>query len=535
MSNNTSTSNIFNTLNSSSLIKPIILFNEENKELTITEEKLELWLAYAAKNSRQYPDALNNKELCLSLLSHFGLNYPIEVLGFLNSPLGKQIEAIRKKEFIALAILDEKQYQNMLDEQALHNRRLALLLLGMTIRKSKKNQELNQSIQNQIDKTLRKKPNAEEKQKLIEVYQLKIDSYDEILYLLNCTLEEKAQEKKQLEEQINVLEKQIQAINEKYSLLTIHLKQNDFSKSLLSEEEIKEKIKALENRLGKRIQSADSSFHTYTFEEQSDFLFFKALTQRLTVIKDQHKLYDENGEETSSFERATYVLTPKQRIVSRNGVFYLLEINQDLNVMKEAEKNEAQLRFERTTPTCYTAQKSLTHYQQEERRPASELINTCKFRLKLVKVEIELLTRQSKLVRDTRMAIEQELLKQAPDVKKLKQLHKTAPTPMLNEVAKLRLKKLESALTLLKTQPSATNVYNFSLALRNSGGYNESIKNILNKIKSGQPIPPKTIEFLQKSVNSLKTPENRPLEPKSVMSTAPNPFSMTPSPFPHKK
>jgi len=311
-------------------------------------------------------------EATIQLLGRYGLQSPLAVIKFLESPTGTTIEALIHKQLVLLAGMRITQQQHYRDEQLRKHRFLALLFLAILYKKkaeAKKLRELHRQLEKLLTQSkttteqLTTLDSAEtEEQALKQTYAM----YDMSAQLIEMHLEEKIVESEKLERDILALEKQGESIETRYYILNKGLQtlenHADTIEHLSSDEEkitkIEQEIAAVNKQIDEKRATIDKLVASNQDDEAFDHLHElnglnvqqAGLQDMLAVIKHEKAFYTAEGELVNSYNKADYILSYEQKIVKENGYYYLIPKAKQLSELDSQQKQQAQQKYEHAKP-----------------------------------------------------------------------------------------------------------------------------------------------------------------------------------------
>ncbi|KTD24810.1 Dot/Icm system substrate protein LidA [Legionella lansingensis] len=630
-------------------VDSITLTTKNKEEITLTSSQLEQWFANLEARKLEHPKSKHahksstpephSHDLATQYLSRYGLKTAKDVITFLKSPAGHAIIALIGEKLAEIASINKAIRQELLDHETRKHRALAALLLGLLYRK-----EAQARARHEAEEKQSKKLHDAQKQSQTSSGQSSAEAakayaaYRESIVALEDVLKEKVKASEELEQEMDKLEKQGQAINSRYAnfdhslalldqftflmqpdamdpqqrvnflnslqneidslraeaqkitepgpdneetlkhLLTridMLKEQHDFLQSNLDkpptellQQRIDGLIKKLEGQaelIGKLIEANnDEQALRLLHEHNAMHVQVEGLRDMLAVMKGEKVLYNDEGQVTSDFTKAAFVLPkeeqgknlPKEEqgkklsIVHKNGKYYLLRGHdpKDFESLPEEVKTAAQKNFERARPDIANLKKLVEHNKTLEGKEHKSKKETLTQHTEDMQKDILLITNQI-LQLQAAQANVSTLMKQTPQVSGIES---TTTSPKLTPMPTQGLSKGSSSkpssdtsaivksckhvLLLMKNNPTPESINLLGNMFKGPDGRIDSpTQEVLASIRVGRPIPQQTMNFLLKNMERLGLDAYRPnvssipdplrQEPSS---TAPTPFKTKP-------
>lgn len=504
----------------------IILTSKNGQEVELTSSKLEAWFT-SVEVSKQNEEEQSDSDESLSsmLLSRYGLKNSIEVIHFLRSPAGESILTMISEQLAEIASIQEYQRAEMLDAQRRYDRMLAFLLLALIHKHDAKAKSLNEHIQQQIDKLLKKKPEAEKS----------VAAANKILEKQYASLEESA---KSLENMLGIKTNEIDALHQER--LALH------HESLLIDERhfiLHDSISGLDNdadlimlnpeiapnHLVNRMQALNAEFHENSREiskleaenrgpearrllhrNHGLRLYIDGLDDMHAVHRKEKILYTADGEETDSYKKAKYILTPDLKFVKDGaGLRYLIGAQQNLADMDESMKAQAQIRFNTLKPEICCVKNQVHHHCKREKEHHAGCVHSVNKRIDCCEKELTLIKNQHHHIRAAQANVMAEMRKLNPDMVKAANMQNAMPNvasgTSVNKTPLNPAMTLRQSMDSLQRNPNQQNINNLTANVVNAyGQVPGQLRQDLNKIIPGKPIPEPLLRSLNRSIYKLK-------------------------------
>ncbi|WP_131781408.1 hypothetical protein [Legionella gresilensis] len=384
-------------------------------------------------------------------LAQRGLKDAKDVMKFLESKAGETL----REEIIAECIkeIDEEEniQQEMREQQERRHHILAYLLHKLANRKSEHYKRICEYAQEQIEKLLK---HEEDVQKLLNTedpIELK-----ETLELAEKIIEKTQKELKSKEEEIALINKELAKIDEykdtidkRYAAFETGLDEvNQFELQDTADPGNTEAIKA---NIASRINQIDGQLQEQTLKidtllaskdpadekkamdlmhEHNKLHMQRAmLKDMLDVYEGKKKLYDVDGNETRSFDKATYILRPDQEFIKENNTFLLVDKHTDYK--NENWKEKAAAEFIKRKPELVVIPGLVKENKEAENKFHQErAINatSTRGRQNTLNQEISQLKNQISHLQATKASIEAELRRPNHDLKKAQRMQSSRPS-----------------------------------------------------------------------------------------------------------
>ena len=442
----------------------------------------------------------------------------------------------------------------MLESQRRYERTIAFLLLALLHKQEAKAKSLNEFIQQQIDQALKKsadaKKTAASDTEARRILQKQYDTLEESAKYLESLLGDKHSELGLLQEEKIALQQEGMYIEERHTIL---------QESVLSLDNDSDYIKLdpdnAHHYLTNRISILNLAFHENSrqisnFEAENKphearkllhrnhglRLHIDGLGDLHAVHRKEKVLYTKNGEETDSFKDAAFVLKPDLKIVrDGSGLRYLIGARQNLADMDETMKIQARNKYEALKPEICCIKNLVAHQCKREKHFHRDCLNSVDRQIECREKELTLIKNQHHHIKAAQANVLAEMNKMSPDLVKANNMQKSMPNVSsgmsVNKTLSGPDMSLRQSLNALQKNPSQQNINNVANHLTTMyGRVPGQIREDLNKIIPGKPIPEVLLRSLNRSIYKIRLatdiPELTP-EPK------PNP-NWPPKPSPYK-
>lgn len=553
------------------------LLTRQGQSVELNHSTLDYWFATFEKSHEEQKNTFDDEYYASQLIGRFGLKSSKDVIAFLKTPTGDAIKHMLREELAEMASLEKERLQDLHDKERRHYRFIVFYLLGLLHKKSVHARHLNELMQKQNEQRLSKNTTHELPRAIThpvshhQTLQKAWRHYERSANALTKTIHRKEQELETVESELAILAEEARHL-ERYALF--HASMQEIYQFTLNNQLLFKQSEHLENAAAlvmqqiQQIQQAIEAENLFvneliinsaknileqTFEQQNRFHQLQAFQDILDVVQGNKRFVDLNGNDTRSFKKAAFTLKMDQKIVKgENGNYCLIPMGDDLNTMSNSAKEAAQKRFERQQTDISTASHLIHRYEKAERKAYQERSEAAEKRgvnpayAKQLRDEVSLLQNQLAGLRATQASVAREMQKEDPDVGKAESIQDSAPklTPGTSKAPLRETEAYKKTLEVLSNKTlSAANITSLRdayIAFCTPSSTDPTLLAI-NRLTPGQPIPPETMKFLLRSVNSrglssdkfnpeilpslqsteaLKTPENK--------STAPSPFDLTP-------
>lgn len=522
------------------------------EKVELTPSRLEQLLAQAELSLERQPSKAskkveNAKELATQFLSRFGLQTPLDVIMFLESPEGEAIVALIEEELAELASIERHVQQEQLEHQLHKHLLIAFFLMGMLHKHAAHAHQRHDSEIAAAEKKLHEKTQASEAP-TTERIEHDYDAYTSASGEIEKRLHNQHHASKQLEQLLAALKPQHQATESKYALFHQHL--DDALKSFLTHANkeqdptvamvkgIDEKIKILMSEIDlnigmidqKLVENQDEDARALMNVNNAKNLQIAALKEILAVAESQGDkvIYNDKFEPAKSFDEAAYILSKGVRIAEENGIRYLLKEGQTIDSLSPEEKADAEKQYKQLKPTEVMSVRQLVkHNHQLE----NAKYNSLSAQSEQMQQDIILLTNQLAEMQESRRTKAEMALRPTPS---------SAPTlkmtPVRSGKSKFSLdieedfqESYKHVLELMHENPSARAI-EWVKQVTARMNPSTTLKLELNKLKPGMPIPETTMKALL-AVNNVgrawqdvSAPD---VQKRHEIHSAPNPFKMT--------
>jgi len=519
----------------------------------LTASKLNKWFAFIENSSHaEEKNPVSDEIVASQLLSRYGLQNSKDVIKFLKTPAGESVITMIGEKLAEIVLLLESQNQNMLAQLRKEHHSASLFLGFLARKKSAKEKLRNQLTQEQNDKAIRhahdvaNEPVARDTHdNLRKEYEAFAESADQLSTKLNDKFLELEFHNREL---LSIHQHGI-AIEERYSSLEKCLGELDlFSESHLlapkrAHQTIKDRISELENTLNTQADAISQAIadnktteaQQLMLEHNGLHLQIAGLKDILAILNEEKILYNEDGQKTSSYKDAAFILTPNLKVVKDGaGKYYLIGAKQSLDDLSDVEKARAQTKFDRLKPEISSVKNLVQHNCKLEKEFHGERLLSAERRGQTLQGEIRLLRNQLNLVKAAQANITAELKKQNPDVKKTVHLQHAMPNAptgaSINRTPTLTPQQaLKQALVEMHKNPNQQTINNVTTNLTNVfGKVDVSVRQVLNRVIPGRPIPLAVRNSLDRTIFKLKSPTELP---DPTYDSTPSPFKTKPTPF----
>ncbi|KTC84123.1 hypothetical protein [Legionella brunensis] len=276
----------------------IQLRSKAGNSVSLTASQLEKWFAtLEARELKQdrkekhiyHPNdpEVNPSYLATIYLSRYGLKTAKDVITFLKSPAGRDVQAMIGERLAEIASIENEIHQQQLDAETRRQRALAALLLGLLYEKEAEAKIKNAEIQKDIDKKLHHTTETTSGSTSKSEAYAAVAAYSESIAALEKILKDKVKESEELEEEFDKLDELALEIASRYHHLDQHITTLDHFGLLvnsfyMSHEERIKAIEALEakiNQLKGQTTSSAEAEQTSPHEQISTMLITLSLMQ----------------------------------------------------------------------------------------------------------------------------------------------------------------------------------------------------------------------------------------------------------------
>lgn len=535
--------------NMSKQIEAITFTTKHGKEIELTSSKLDKWFANIEANKNDKEKQTDTQELSTQLLGRFGFKNSIEVVKFLRSPAGKSIITMIGDKLAEIASIQEYQKQEMLEAQRRHERMIAFLFLALIHKRDAKAKSLNEFIQQQINQILKKKPETAKPAAATEVnkvLQKQYDSLAESAKYLESMLDDKNRELDLLHQEKLALHSEGAAIEERHAILQDSISEldNDFDVITLAPDDahnyLTNKITALNAEFhenSKRIGHLEANNNApearkLLHKNHGLRLYIDGLDDMHAAHRKEKTLYTSDGEETTSYKDAKYILTPDMKIVKdASGLRCLIGAKQSLEDMDETMKAQARSRFNTLKPEISCIKNLVNHNCKREKEHHRSCTHAVNRQIESTVTEVTLIKNQHHHIKAAQANVLMEMRKVTPDLVKANSMQKSMPNVAsgmsVNKIPPNLAMALRQSFESLQKNPTQQNINTLASNLTVMyGQIPGQIRQDLNKIIPGKPIPETLLRSLNRSIYRIKMatdiPELAP-EPKANPSWPPKP------------
>ena len=245
----------------------------------------------------------------------------------------------------------------------------------------------------------------------------------------------------------------------------------------------------------------------------------------MSVIDGTKLLYTINGELTTSFDKAYFILSNQQKIVREGDKYFILSIGQDIERLSIEEKERGERAYLRLRPDIMGVKQLVQHNHRLEKTEHNEAKTRLLALSEIMQQDISLLVKQLTHLQ-TAQTNTTLLLKQS----------RPTLTPILTPLSHSSEKCLTSSyrhmLQLICRNPTPRSIQWLKESQSHANNSPELQKQ-LNALQPGKPIPPQIMTELLKKRNlgrlwlDVRNPDAMVKELTNAP-TAPSPFSMTP-------
>lgn len=504
----------------------IILATKNGHEVELTSSKLEAWFASVevSKNSEE-EQSDSDESLSSRLLSRYGLKNSIEVIHFLRSPAGESILTMISEQLAEIASIQEYQREEMLDAQRRYDRMLAFFLLALMHKHDAKAKSLNEHIQQQIDKLLKKKPETDKSVAAAsKILEKQYASLEESAKYLEAMLGDKTREVDALHQERLALHHESMLIDERHLILqeSISGLDNDADLIMLNPENapyhLLNKMQALNVEFqenSRQISSLEAENRGHEarrllHRNHGIRLHIDGLDDMHAVHRKEKILYTADGEETDSYKDAKYILTPDLKFVKDGaGLRYLIGAQQNLAEMDESMKAQAQIRFNTLKPEICCVKNQVHHHCKREKEHHMGCVHSVNKRIDCCEKEIILIKNQHHHIRAAQANVMAEMRKLNPDMAKAASMQNAMPNlasgTSVNKTLANPAMALRQSMDSLQRNPNQQNINNLTTNVANAyGQVPGQLRQDLNKIIPGKPIPEPLLRSLNRSIYKLK-------------------------------
>lgn len=530
-------------------IDSIMLVTKAGQKVELTAAMLDKW--FATIETGKYGKQEHSEALIVTqLLSRFGLKNSVEVIKFLKSPAGESILTLIGDQLAEIASIQEYQRAEMLESQRRYERMVAFLLLALVHKHDAKAKSLNEFIQQQINQALKKSADAKKTAatdvEARRILQKQYDTLEESAKYLESLLADKTGELGLLHQDKLALQQEGMHIEERHTILqesVLHL-DNDSDYIKLDPDNA-------HHYLTNRINILNMAFHENSRQisnleaenkpHEARKLLHRNHGLRLHIdgLGDLHAvhrkekvLYTKDGEETDSFKDAAFVLRPDLKIVKDGaGLRYLIGAKQNLADMDESMKAQARHKFQELKPEICCIKNLVAHQCKREKNYHRDCVHSVDKHIECREKELTLIKNQHHHIRAAQANVLAEMKKMSPDLVKANNMQKSMPNVSsgmsVNKTLSGPDMVLRQSMNALQKNPTPQNINNLANNLTNIyGRVPGSVREDLNKIIPGRPIPEVLLRSLNRSIYRIKmatdVPELTP-DPKPGLSWPPKP------------
>lgn len=386
-----------------------------NAEQTNSSRKERTATAVSTKN-------LDTASLATQLISYFGIKTAKDLLVFLKSPAGQSTTDRIAEQIALIENLHEIQTLQLQERESMRHRIMTFLFLAMMHGKKAEAMHLNEVIQQQIDKLLAhgKTVQRSDRQAVYTERTAIINTYQTIYIDLEQKLNTKLEECQKLEDAREAAEKQREEIKEKYSAYQdgVNTIVNEFDS--LDEQKITKRINELSKKLKQDALHISNLLDSDNPEDELQArkeliksntvnLQIATLKEMMAAIKPKNDLLTNNGEKTSSYKNAAFVVPNDKKIVKQGETWYLIpsstqNIEEYLNNKSPSEKTAL-----RVKPDELPVKHLVTHNNTLETRDNEAVISQLNTQSNAMQPEIIMLAQQLSLMQAAQASAEQAL------------------------------------------------------------------------------------------------------------------------------
>lgn len=458
-------------------------------------------------------------------ISMLGFKNPNDLAEFLRTPAGKALEkSIYDLIMQDISIMNENR-QNQLDKQIRRDRIIASLYLYRLRKEFNREQFYRRDTERQL-KSIAQRQQAEQKiqaqtslkhdkpqKNLISIdYPRANDIYKASQLLLEDEIELNLIELEQFEMELAALQ-----FEENLFILQNQINKAYEHSSLLDNLSADEKLKTIDDLLGQLIGKIAKHEQAIITELTPDaaieeshspkLVGLQARKQILEEIKAQllgkKSFYDEAGEITSSHEKAQFILDEDIKLVKHEGKIYLLSKTDDFESLSQAQKAEAQKKFELEKPRLNNVNQVIKNNHPVNinlhQEKAETLASRCEEKLKTLLNLYNQLTTVNSLL-STKESEDLQSLTETTPVPRPSPKSSTQP-----QTDDLDLRTAKKALTLLRMTPNEKMVKLFIDSFSYVKGKFEPNLNqtLSNTIQPGRPLSFMQMQGLLKIMESF--------------------------------
>lgn len=301
------------------------------------------------KNDLLLPGDANYSELYASISARFGLDSPVKMLNFLNSPGGKALKMVFNREAAILAGIKKQQMLLTLQQE-----RALLFIAGMKAQ-IKEDKEDSKKQQHENEAQAIKMLKAEQKlhaphyprtegqtylQTSLDMYGRALTAIEDDIIARNEALREAEDELLALEDEMSICLLQYDAYNE--DIIQMFQDWDDRHDDVSYETVLSERLHGLEEA-----ESSPIDTDTAARRRLWQVMMIRSV---LSFMQGHVNLYTHDGEQTNHLHLAHFYVPQTKRIEKRNGELYLLLANQDFEQLNDREKHQARQDYDSAKP-----------------------------------------------------------------------------------------------------------------------------------------------------------------------------------------
>lgn len=322
-------------------------------------------------------------------LSRFGFRNPNDIKIFLLSPAGDTV----KGELSAQIALDEAIEEQQKFEQREHagfiHRLKAYLLLWLIEKKGHAAEQLRELIEEQNNKAINQSklaaqtsaPTTSRAAPKSQGLQQTLNDYNSAIKEHETQYKRVSEEESSLTESFEKLHRQKVALENKHAVYMEKLDKFDAEleqHEQLNVDELDAKIQAIETEIhaqSEKIMDLLASDTPGSEEEARKLLDQQnALNLELASLKDLHAqqnekkvFYDADGDTTPSAKNAAFVVNSNQKIIKKDGTYYLLNQTENFDDLSPEQRQKAKADFQKAEPELMSVKKAVVHTLKMEK------------------------------------------------------------------------------------------------------------------------------------------------------------------------
>lgn len=503
-------------------------------------------------------DSLNL--LSIQSLGKNGIRSAKDVITFLKSPAGKEVEKLHHDMLADLLHMMEEKRQNQLHKHLVRLRFKGFLSLRAYYRKkARKKKELEAAYQKEIEalhaksKKIAAETNLSDNDVSLYLMEQIYASYSLVAKMLEDSLTDTHQESVDLEKELELLEHEIQHMIRRYALYGSHLQLLDQTiddlETEFAEKPVHERIQGIElrmtmlnNRIKDLVLQIKAHLQLNEHEQALQLLHelegynlqVMGLEGMLSALQNDKTYFDHEGNPTLSYKTANFILSSEQKLHrdKATGKLLLLNTNQNPDFMSQEEKNQAHANYKAVKPEISTFRVALKKNNDAEKAMYLERKANLLQQSDNMQKEILALTNH--------YHANQAILQNISSLRNNSQfalnpatIPTPAPTPkparnLPAKPVKTTTQSYRDVLELMRFNPTPTAIHQFRDSLVHPDGRpNKVAQDAINKnLKPGVPLLPATMQNLLQRLEKLGVSS-----PNKPAYTSPSPFSTTPSPL----